>query len=170
MTAPRTAWHVRPKGARDAGPVVALLAEVAREGRWIATEWPFDIAERTDAMRAAILGMRIVGWCAFDGGTVVGDLTVYGVGLDEPELGMIVAATHRGRGIGRALIESAVSWASNAGKSGLRLRVFPDNDAALALYRGTGFVELMRQNGAIARAHGAPLDVLVMRREIAKRS
>lgn len=166
MTARRRAWSVRPKSARDAAAAVALLADVAREGEWVATEWPFDVAERAEAMRTAILGMRVIGWCAVDGPEVVGDLTVFGVGGDEPEIGMVVAATHRRRGIGRALIASAVAWAGPAGKSALRLRVFPDNAPALALYRATGFVEQARQQAAIARTDGPPRDVIVMRRAL----
>jgi putative acetyltransferase len=160
---PKTTWRIYPKGARDAHDTVVLLAEVAREGRWIATEWPFDLTARAEAMRTALLGRRIVGWCAVDGRTMVGDLTIYGVASDEPEFGMIVAASHRKRGIGRALIESAAAWAQANGKGALRLRVFPDNAPALALYRSTGFVEVQLQRAAIPRTDGAPLDVLLMR-------
>lgn len=165
MTA-RATWSVRPKAARDAGAAVALLADVAREGRWIATEWPFDLTARSEAMRTAILDRRIVGWCAVDGPAIVGDLSVHGIEHPEPEIGMIVAATHRGRGIGRALIETAVGWAAANGRAALRLRVFPDNAAALALYRAAGFVEIERQPAAASRNDGAPLDVLVMRRAV----
>jgi ribosomal protein S18 acetylase RimI-like enzyme len=156
-------WRIRPKGARDAHDTVVLLAEVAREGRWIATVWPFDITARAEAMRTELLGRRIVGWCAVDGRSMVGDLTVYGVAYDEPEFGMIVAASHRQRGIGRALIENAAAWARGNGKAALRLRVFPDNVPALALYRSVGFVEVKVQHGAIPRPDGAPLDVILMR-------
>lgn len=169
MSASRRAWTVRPKNAHDAAAVVGLLADVAREGTWIATEWPFDVAERAEAMRTAILGMRIVGWCAVDAGEIVGDLTVHGTGHDEPEIGVMVAASHRHRGIGRALIESAVAWGRNAGKSALRLRVFPDNVPALALYRATGFVELARTTTIVPSAHGAPRDAIVMRRALSER-
>jgi ribosomal protein S18 acetylase RimI-like enzyme len=159
----RPTWRIHPKGARDAHDTVVLLAEVAREGRWIATVWPFDLTARAEAMRTELLGRRIVGWCAVDGRTMVGDLTVYGVAYDEPEFGMIVAASHRQRGIGRALIENAAAWARANGKAALRLRVFPDNAPALALYRSVGFVEVEVKPGAIPRTDGAPLDVILMR-------
>jgi RimJ/RimL family protein N-acetyltransferase len=163
----KATWSVRPKAARDAGAVVALLADVAREGRWIATEWPFDVAARSEAMRTAILDRRIVGWCAVDGPALIGDLTVYGIERPEPEIGMIVAATHRGRGIGRALIECALAWAAAGGREALRLRVFPDNEPAIGLYRATGFVDVAEPPAAIARTGGAPRSVLTMRRAIA---
>jgi RimJ/RimL family protein N-acetyltransferase len=160
----RSAWAIRPKGERDVDGVAALLAEIAREGRWIATEWPFDVAQRAREMREALLNRWCVGWVATDGRQLVGDLTIFDVEQDDPELGMIVAATHRRRGIGRALLACAVDWAHANGKSELRLRVFPDNEPARELYRTSGFVDAELQRGTIPRRDGAPLDAQVMRR------
>jgi RimJ/RimL family protein N-acetyltransferase len=160
----RAAWAIRPKGERDAHAVAALLAEIAREGTWIATEWPFDVAERAREMRDALLRRWCVGWVATDGRDLVGDLTVFDVERDDPELGMIVAATHRRRGIGRALLACAIDWAHANGKSALRLRVFPDNEPARALYRASGFVDAELQRGAIPRRKGSARDAIVMRR------
>jgi len=108
----RASWTIRPKGERDAEAVVALLAQVAREGTFIATEWPFELDARARAMRDALLNLRCVGWIALERHKLVGDLSVYDVDQAEPELGMIVDAAHRGRGIGRALLESAIAWAA----------------------------------------------------------
>jgi RimJ/RimL family protein N-acetyltransferase len=57
------------------------------------------------------------------------------------DLGLMVAAPYRRRGIGRALLEQAVEWARQARVSKLELHVFPHNEPALALYRAFGFVE-----------------------------
>jgi RimJ/RimL family protein N-acetyltransferase len=57
------------------------------------------------------------------------------------DLGLMVAASHRRRGIGRALLEQAVEWARQSAVSKLELHVFPHNEPALALYRAFGFVE-----------------------------
>jgi ribosomal protein S18 acetylase RimI-like enzyme len=43
------------------------------------------------------------------------------------------------------------------------LRVFPDNAAALALYRSAGFTDVALQPAAIARRDGTVRDVLLMR-------
>jgi ribosomal protein S18 acetylase RimI-like enzyme len=83
---------------------------------------------------------------------------------------MIVAATHRRRGIGRALLACAIEWAHANGKLALTLRVFPDNDAARALYRASGFVDVELQRGAIPRRNGPALDAIVMRRATAQRT
>lgn len=164
----RPAWAVRPKGERDAAAVAALLAEIAREGRWIATEWPFDVGERVRSMRDALLNRWCVGWVAVDGRDVVGDCTVFDIDRDDPELGMIVAATHRRLGIGRALMASAVEWAQANAKTALTLRVFPDNDAARTLYRASGFVDVEVQRASIPRRGGPALDAVLMRLPIVR--
>ena len=55
------------------------------------------------------------------------------------DLGLMVAAGHRRRGIGKALLRQAVEWARASGIRKLELHVFPHNDAALALYESVGF-------------------------------
>ena len=52
----------------------------------------------------------------------------------------MVAAGHRRRGVGRALLEQAVEWARDAGIRKLELHVFPWNEPAIALYESFGFV------------------------------
>jgi GNAT superfamily N-acetyltransferase len=165
----RPSWTIRPKGERDAEAVVAILAEVAREGRFIATEWPFDVSARTRALRDALLTRRAVGWVAVEGSEIVGDLTLFELERDEPVLGMVVAEHHRGRGIGRALLEHAIAWARANAKPAITLRVFPDNDRALRLYRAGGFVGVELQPAAIVRRDGTALATLLMRRAIEER-
>jgi GNAT superfamily N-acetyltransferase len=165
----RPTWTIRPVAERDAGAVAELLAEVAREGRFIATEWPFDVEASAHAMRDAILERRVVGWVAADGRAIVGDLIVRDVADAEPELGMLVRATHRGRGIGAALMSAARAWALVNAKTALLLRVFPDNENAIALYRANGFVDVELQRRSVPRRDGSAWDALVMRCEIAKR-
>ncbi|HEY0615242.1 MAG TPA: GNAT family N-acetyltransferase [Candidatus Elarobacter sp.] len=162
----RAAWTVRPKGERDVPAVVALLADVAREGGFIATEWPFDVEEKERAMRDALLERRALGWIALAGRTVVGDLSVFDLELEEPELGMIVDAAYRGRGIGRGLIDAAVAWARANERPAVRLRVFPENERARAFYLMNGFVELEVQRAAVVQRGGVRRDAILMRREL----
>jgi len=44
--------------------------------------------------------------------------------------------------------------------------VFPDNDAARALYAASGFVDVEVQRAAIPRRNGPPLDAILMRRPV----
>jgi RimJ/RimL family protein N-acetyltransferase len=163
----RAGWTIRPKGERDVPAVVNLLAAVAREGNAIATDWPFDVDARARAMRDALLERRTVGWVALDGRAVIGDLSVFELQLPEPELGMVVDAAYRGRGIGRALLDAAVAWARTNERPALRLRVFPENEPARALYRAAGFVEVELQRAAVVQRNGTARDAIVMRRETA---
>jgi RimJ/RimL family protein N-acetyltransferase len=55
------------------------------------------------------------------------------------DLGLMVAATHRRRGVGTALLDAAVGWARQTGVRKLELHVFPHNEAAIALYEKYGF-------------------------------
>jgi GNAT superfamily N-acetyltransferase len=162
-------WTIAPKALANVDASVAVLAEAAAEGGRIATEWPFDVAHRAKSLRAALLAGNIEGWVAYAGTTVVADLTIFNPAEPEPLFGMVVARAHRRHGIGRALIEAAVAWARTQGKSALRLRVFPDNEPARALYRATQFVEVALQPGAVARSDGSTADAILMRRALTDR-
>jgi GNAT superfamily N-acetyltransferase len=65
--------------------------------------------------------------------------------LDEPPgtyallSDLVVAAEHRGAGIGRALIEAAEAHARSLGASEMRVTVLAKNAVARSLYQGTGF-------------------------------
>ncbi|MCF3938974.1 ribosomal protein S18-alanine N-acetyltransferase [Gordonia tangerina] len=77
------------------------------------------------------------------GGPVVGYAGISTLGSPgdlECEIHTIaVAPTHRGRGYGRALLAALLAVADECGAS-VYLEVRTDNDTAIALYEGTGFV------------------------------
>ena len=74
------------------------------------------------------------------------DRCVYeGVG----EHGVYVAGAARGRGVGRALLETLCGAAEQAGYHKLTSRVFADNAASRAVHRAAGFEEV-----GIQRRHG----------------
>src|SRR6266576_2881625 len=57
------------------------------------------------------------------------------------DLGLMVAASHRRQGIGRALLHRTVEWARAGGISKLELHVFAYNAPAIALYESFGFAQ-----------------------------
>jgi RimJ/RimL family protein N-acetyltransferase len=77
------------------------------------------------------------------------------------DLGLMVAASHRRRGIGSALLATAVDWARGAGVRKLELHVFPHNEAAVALYERFGFEREGVRKGHYHRA-GRDLDAVLM--------
>jgi len=79
---------------------------------------------------------------------------------------MGVLAGHRGRGIGRLLLQSTVERARESGLEKIELEVFASNTPAIGLYRSFGF----RDEGRRSRARlvdGAYDDVLQMAYDLA---
>jgi phosphinothricin acetyltransferase len=78
-------------------------------------------------------GGEIIGWGAL---TPVSGRRVY---RGVAEVTVYVAAAHRGRGVGRALLEAIIKSSEEAGLWTLQAGIFPENDASLALHRACGF-------------------------------
>jgi putative acetyltransferase len=77
------------------------------------------------------------------------------------DLGLMVAARHRRRGIGRALLEQAVEWARESGVEKLELHVFPHNEPAIRLYEQFGFEHEGLRRGHFRRG-GQLVDAVLM--------
>jgi RimJ/RimL family protein N-acetyltransferase len=77
------------------------------------------------------------------------------------DLGLMVAAGHRRRGIGRALLEQAVEWARESGVEKLELHVFPHNEPAIKLYEQFGFEHEGLRRGHFRRS-GRLVDAVLM--------
>ena len=153
---------VRPATLADVDAVVAMLAEVAGEGRWIATEAPVDLEARHHSIAEAVQGDHAIVLVAEAGGELVGDLGLHLARYGVADLGMLVAAGWRGRGVGTALLAEAVSRARAAGAHKIALQVWPHNAAAIALYERFGF----RREGYLRRHYrrrsGELWDAVVM--------
>ena len=128
--------------------MVALIHDVAAEGRWIGTELPFDTGGRARRLAEVMEAGRYIGFVAEADGVMIGQLTLR---LLEGRggLGMVVAAGQRGRGVGRALIAAAVAAARERALVAIDLDVFAHNTGAIGLYRSCGFVE----NGCSGRTY-----------------
>ncbi len=92
----------------------------------------------TEVELLAIAGNKIVGFAGVD---AVG--TKYKV-KHRANFGISVLKEYWGLGIGRALTESCIECAKNAGYTQLELSVVADNDRAVSLYKKTGFKEYGR--------------------------
>jgi RimJ/RimL family protein N-acetyltransferase len=129
----------------DAGQLVELAESVGREeGDWLlATEAWRSTADERRYLRAVRRHADAAVFVAVDGDEVVGRLSVardpHPSSRHVADLGLFVAASHRRRGIGRALLEQAVDWARDVGVRKLELHVFPWNEPAIGLYEAFGF-------------------------------
>ena len=141
-----------------------VLDDVARERRWLAMlEAPPLPRVRSFVRNGLANGM--VQFVALDGGTVVGWCDVnpktHPTLRHSGVLGMGVAATHRGQGIGSALLRTTLDAAVGRGLTRVELVVRADNAAAIALYQRHGFeVEGRLRDYMIV--DGVPHDALQM--------
>jgi RimJ/RimL family protein N-acetyltransferase len=149
-------FTVRPAAEDDRRALAALFAEVAEERDGIAAEPPIDV----DQLAA---GWKIEGTVvAVAAGAVIGEIRVDPTWMGFGDIGMMVAAPWRGRGVGTALVAAAIAWARARGLHKLALSVFPHNHAAIALYRKSGFVEEGRLVRHVRRANGQLWDLIEM--------
>ena len=83
---------------------------------------------------------------------------------DEAELLTIaVAADHRRRGAGRAILEAVIENARAGGAASLFLEVGADNPAACSLYEQKDFQTVGRRRGYYRRSDRPAVDALIMR-------
>ena len=155
---PVAPFTIRPAQAGDARSMAELFAAVARERTGIATEPPVDIDERAAQFARTAAGLVV----AEADGQVVGMLHVEASRHGFGEIGMLVEREWRGRGVGSALLQAAISRARGQGVHKLCLEVFAHNTAAIALYRKAGFVEEGRRTGQYRRASGELWDSILM--------
>ena len=75
---------------------------------------------------------------------------------------MVVAQEWRGRGVGSALLASAIESARAHGLHKVSLSVFAHNERAIALYQKFGFVEEGRRVKQYRRSSGELWDAIDM--------
>lgn len=151
-------FTIRPAEADDARAMAELFAAVAGERTGIATEPPVDIDERAAQFARTADGSVV----AVADGQVVGMLHIEASRHGFGEFGMLVDHDWRGRGVGSALVQAAITRARGQGLHKLCLEVFTHNTAAIALYRKSGFVEEGRRIRQYRRASGELWDSIVM--------
>jgi RimJ/RimL family protein N-acetyltransferase len=144
VSAPVTIRRAEPS---DADELVALAQAVAAEPEgWLLTrgEWRPASEERRYLKAIRRLDDAAV-FVAESADGLVGRLSIardpHPASPHVADVGLLVAAGHRGRGIGSALLDAAVAWSRRVGIRKLELHVFPHNTPAIHLYERFGFVK-----------------------------
>jgi putative acetyltransferase len=158
---------IRAATPGDAAALVELGRAVGAEPEgWLITsgDWR-DVGSERRYLRAIRRSGDAGVFVAEDRGRIVGRLSLardpHPASAHVADLGLMVAVSHRGRGIGRALLECAVDWARGVGVTKLELHVFPHNEPAIRLYERFGFEREGYRKGHYRR-HGADVDAILM--------
>ncbi len=151
----------------DAEQWLELFETVAAERLWIGTEPGFDRERYRGFFRSSVdAPQRTPIWIAADGDRVVGNLAIFEHAEAGVTVGMMLLPGYRRRGIGRLLLERSFEWGREHAIPSLALHVFPHNQAARALYRSAGFVEIERYERDAARQTGEVWDTILMRKDL----
>jgi ribosomal-protein-alanine N-acetyltransferase len=158
---------VRRATPGDAAALVELGRAVSSEPEgWLITDGDWrDLADERRYLRAVRRSPHAAVFVAEIAAGVVGRLSVardsHPASRHVADVGLMVAAGHRRRGIGSALLDQAVEWAHEAGIEKLELHVFPYNEPAIRLYERFGF-----EREGLRRAHyrrgGELVDAVLM--------
>jgi ribosomal-protein-alanine N-acetyltransferase len=143
----------------EAGPAHAAVI-AAIHNRAMDDAWTPDSVARLLAMPGAFAVLAHPGAAAEPAGLILcvpggGGLEIASLAVLEPQ---------RRRGLAAALLARAVEHAAAADAEALDLEVRADNGAALALYRGHGFLEVGRRRAYYPARAGRPAaDAILMR-------
>jgi [ribosomal protein S18]-alanine N-acetyltransferase len=157
---------VRPMTEADFDGTLALIDRVAEERLWLGTEPGYDRANYRANWERWIRDPEYLLVVAVENGIVVGNLGIHPHDEYGYVLGMMVDASKRRKGIGRALIDAAIAWGRDRNIGALYLLVFPHNAAAIALYRACGFLEIERYADDVTRQDGTVWDTILMRKDL----
>jgi RimJ/RimL family protein N-acetyltransferase len=164
-------FQVRPAQPGDAAALVGLAEAVGSEPEgWLISEsrWR-SIAEERRYLRAVRRHADAAVFVAETAEGIVGRLSVardpHPASRHVADLGLMVAAAVRRRGIGWALLEQAAQWGREAGVRKLELHVFPYNEPAIRLYESFGFVREGLRHGHYRRG-GEYVDAILMAYEV----
>jgi L-amino acid N-acyltransferase YncA len=123
-----------------------------------APDWPkWDSEHLPHSRLIATVAESIAGWAAL---SPVSRRSAY---AGVAEVSVYVAAEHRGRGIGKALLRELISEAEQNGIWTLQANIFPENKSSIALHRACGFREVGRRK-KIAQLNGVWRDTVLLER------
>jgi molybdopterin-guanine dinucleotide biosynthesis protein A/predicted GNAT family acetyltransferase len=132
----RLAIEIAPFEARHAEGFAALVADTLRE-------FGFEHDPELDRDLDDPAGTYVALWIATAGDEVAGSVALRDLGEGAYELKrMYLRSAHRGRGVGKRLLGTALDWARAKGAEVVRLDTTDRMVAARRLYESEGFVRV----------------------------
>lgn len=136
IDAERLRVEILPFEPRHAEGFASLVADTLRE-------FGFERDPELDGDLDDPAGTYVVLWIATVGGDVAGSVALRDLGGSDYELKrMYLRPEHRGRGIGKELLTTALDWARANGARLVRLDTTEHMAAARHLYEASGFVNV----------------------------
>jgi RimJ/RimL family protein N-acetyltransferase len=158
-------FEIRPARPGDARSFLDAYRGVAAEMRFLRTE---AVTHRHRLFRKRFRRSwheDAAHLLALEDDRVVGSISIrrddHPVTHHVATLDMLVVSTHRRRGVGSALLDEALRWARSHGVERIELSVYPNNDAAIALYRRFGFVQEGRLVRHSKKSYGYEDEILM---------
>jgi len=152
--------EIRAMRADDWPAVEAIYAEgIATRAATFETEPPdydsFDASHHAEHRLVAVEDGVVVGWVA------IAPTSSRACYAGVAESSVYVAKSARGRGIGRALMESLLTSAGAGGIWTMQAGMFPENAASIALHERLGF-RLVGRFERIAQLDGVWRDTVLL--------
>ncbi|MCC8944146.1 N-acetyltransferase [Bradyrhizobium sp. Arg62] len=158
---------IRPATEQDIPEITAIFNEAVANSNAIWTEKQDSEAERLAWMTARqALGYPVL--VAVEGATVLGygtfgDFRAFPGYRYSVEHSVYIHADHRGRGLGRIIVDELIAAATALGKHVMIAGIDGGNPASLRLHARAGFVEVARMP-EVGRKFGRWLDLVFMQR------
>jgi RimJ/RimL family protein N-acetyltransferase len=164
---------IRRAEPSDAEGLARLGAAVGSEPEgWLVTTngWR-EVSDERRYLRAIRRYPNAAVFVAEEEGRIVGRLSIardqHPASHHVADLGLMVARSHRRRGIGTKLLQAALGWARGSEVRKLELHVFPHNVAAIRLYESFGFVQEGYRRGHYRRGNEY-VDAILMAYEVSR--
>lgn len=159
---PEPTVSIRPMTADDWPAVRTIYEEGIATGHATfeqkAPAWDaWDADHLPDCRLVAERGEEVIGWAALS--AVSGRCVYAGVG----EVSVYVAASARGQGVGRRLLQALVEASERCGLWTLQAGIFPENAGSVAVHERCGF-RVIGRRARIGQMHGQWRDILLLER------
>jgi len=152
-------FQIRQAGWRDFGALLALQKQIVREAEHLVPTGKDHKEPVFFAFLKALLHRnRVMTLLAEQNGELIGYITiVFGKFRRVRETVYIVVgvrASHRGNGVGTALLQAAETYSRERKMHRMELEVFETNDKAVRLYEKLGFQLEGRRREAVKTSSG----------------